>query len=272
MQLILTNSDCDVLDKAASWAVDAGFGGFKNEAQAKTVMLLALSQGEHIGRAIHEYHVINGKLVLKSESMLARFQTAGGSIKYLQYADDAVTVEATHPKGGTLAVTWDLAQAKRAGLLGNQVWAKHPRAMLKARAVTEAIRALYPACLTGALTTEELLEIEPTSHPSGVSTSGELTDLPSPQPTRKALPTPKAPPEVETHEVWSETQQALVELFAGYDHASINAFLVERQQIKPGQTFLDVPHNYAKRILANADTFREAAGIAGSPSIPVSQA
>ena len=111
MQLILTNSDCDVLDKAASWAVDAGFGGFKNEAQAKTVMLLALSQGEHIGRAIHEYHVINGKLVLKSESMLARFQTAGGSIKYLQYADDAVTVEATHPKGGTLAVTWDLAQA-----------------------------------------------------------------------------------------------------------------------------------------------------------------
>ncbi|MEI6872609.1 MAG: hypothetical protein WCL08_10035 [Verrucomicrobiota bacterium] len=201
MQLILTNSDCDVLDKAASWAVDAGFGGFKNEAQAKTVMLLALSQGEHIGRAIHEYHVINGKLVLKSESMLARFQTAGGSIKYLQYADDAVTVEATHPKGGTLAVTWDLAQAKRAGLLGNQVWAKHPRAMLKARAVTEAIRALYPACLTGALTTEELLEIaplsgderveDPSSHPSGVSASGELTPLPSPQPGRKALPIPR---------------------------------------------------------------------------------
>ena len=59
----------------------------------------------------------------------------------------------------------DVAQAKRAGLLSNQVWAKHPRAMLKARAVTEAVRALYPACLTGALTTEEAIEITATAAP-----------------------------------------------------------------------------------------------------------
>jgi hypothetical protein len=233
MQLILSNQDCDVLDKTAAWTVASGFGGFKNPEQAKLVMLLALSQGEHIGRAVHDYHVINGKLVLKSESMLSRFQNSGGIIRYTQYTDDAVTVQATHPKGGTLSVTWDVAQARRAGLLGNPVWAKHPRAMLKARAITEAVRALYPACLTGVMTTEEAIEVTATNEPMASS------------------PVPTLP---DAGEATSEHDQ-LLDLFHGLDHAHINAFLRHRGRIADGQTFRDLDPDYASLILAHPDRF-----------------
>ena len=244
MQLILSNQDCEVLDKTAAWTVAAGFGGFRNPEQAKLVMLLALSQGEHIGRAVHDYHVINGKLVLKSEAMLSRFQNSGGIIRYTRYTDEAVTVEATHPKGGTLSVTWDVAQAKRAGLLSNQVWAKHPRAMLKARAVTEAVRALYPACLTGALTTEEAIEITATAAP-----------LPAAQPVLATEPVSEAqtlPPPA------TGLQAELVELFKEIDNAAIDTFLKLRGRIGEGQSFRDLDDQYAALILAQPDRFMAA--------------
>ena len=240
MQLTLTNNECEGIDRAASWTVAAGFGGFKNPEQAKLVMLLALSQGEHIGRAVHDYHVINGKLVLKSESMLSRFQHSGGTIRYTQYTDEAVTVEATHPAGGTLAVTWDIAQAKRAGLLGNQVWAKHPRAMLKARAVTEAVRALYPACLTGVMTAEEAIELQAV-------------------PVQAVAVQPVSAPEAETHEVCEASVfDQLDQLFFESDHLEINDFLMRRGKISQPQTYRDLDPAYAKLILKNPERFFDA--------------
>jgi len=121
---------------------------------------------------------------------------AVGQPDYLS-SREAVTVEATHPKGGTLSVTWDVAQAKRAGLLSNQVWAKHPRAMLKARAITEAVRALYPACLTGALTAEEVIEITAPAPPyrqrSRPSQRNRCPKRTFPKPEKLAKPTSPPP-------------------------------------------------------------------------------
>jgi hypothetical protein len=46
----------------------------------------------------------------------------------------------------------------------------------------------------------------------------------------------------------------LAELFAGKDD-QVNAFLLARQQIKPGQTWRDVPAEYAQRVLGATDRF-----------------
>ena len=255
MQLTLTNNECEGIDRAASWTVAAGFGGFKNPEQAKLVMLLALSQGEHIGRAVHDYHVINGKLVLKSESMLSRFQHSGGTIRYTQYTDEAVTVEATHPAGGTLAVTWDIAQAKRAGLLGNQLWAKHPRAMLKARAVTEAVRALYPACLTGVMTTEEAIELQTVPVQSMPVQAVPVQAVP----VQTVSVQPVSAPEAETHEVCEASVfDQLDHLFFESDHLEINGFLARRGKITKSQTYRDLDPAYAKLILRNPERFFDA--------------
>ena len=46
----------------------------------------------------------------------------------------------------------------------------------------------------------------------------------------------------------------LAELFAGKEN-EVNAFLAAREQIKAGQTWRDVPAEYAQRILAEPDKF-----------------
>lgn len=51
----------------------------------------------------------------------------------------------------------------------------------------------------------------------------------------------------------------LGELFTGKD-AEVNAFLLARQQIKPGQTWRDVAPDYAQRVLAKPDDFLRAVG------------
>ena len=158
-QEIISNEQVSSLERIAAIVAKSGMGGFKTPEQATVAMLLALAEGIPLGRIIHEYHVINGRLSLRSECMLARFQKAGGSIQYIEHTDNCVSVTASHPKGGSLTVTWTLDRARKAGLTSNPTWNKHPAAMLTARAIAEAIRAVYPACLSGIITEDEAVEI-----------------------------------------------------------------------------------------------------------------
>ena len=158
-QEIISNEQVDSLERIAAIIAKSGMGGFKTPEQATVAMLLALAEGIPLGRVIHEYHVINGRLSLRSECMLARFQKAGGVIQYVEHTDTCVSVTASHPKGGALTVTWTIERARKAGLTSNPTWTKHPAAMLTARAVAEAVRAVYPACLSGIIAEEEAVEI-----------------------------------------------------------------------------------------------------------------
>jgi hypothetical protein len=104
---------------------------------------------------MQEYHVINGKPSLSSQAMLARFQLAGGTAKWIKRTATEATLYVSHKQGGELEVTWNIDRAKRAGLLVNPSWTKYPEAMLSARCISEAIRAVFPACLGGMYSIEE---------------------------------------------------------------------------------------------------------------------
>ena len=177
-QDIISNAQVDSLERIAAIIAKSGMGGFKTPEQATVAMLLALAEGIPLGRVIHEYHVINGRLSLRSECMLARFQKAGGAVEYLVHNDTEVSLTASHPKGGALTVVWTIERARKAGLTSNPTWTKHPAAMLTARATAEAVRAVYPACLSGILAEEEAVEITtpPTHNGNGSH------PLPAPEP------------------------------------------------------------------------------------------
>ena len=132
---LISTQQLDVLERIAAVIAKSGMGGFKTQEQALVALFLAIAEGIPFGRVIHEYHVINGRLTLRSECMLARFQRAGGSIEYVVHNDTEVSVNASHPKGGSLTVTWTIERARKAGLTANPTWQKHPAAMLNARAV-----------------------------------------------------------------------------------------------------------------------------------------
>lgn len=133
----------------------SGMYGIKSPEMAMTLMFQAQAEGIHPAKAMQEYHVINGKPSLSSQAMLSRFQLAGGIAKWLKRTATEATLHVEHKQGGELDVTWDIDRAKRAGLLGNPSWSKYPEAMLSARCISEAIRAVFPACLGGMYSVEE---------------------------------------------------------------------------------------------------------------------
>jgi hypothetical protein len=155
----ITQDQISSLERIALIIAKSGMGGFRTPEQATAALLLALAENIPLGRVLHEYHVINGRLSLRSECMLARFQKAGGCLQYIERNDAAVSVQVSHPRGGSLSVTWTIDRARKAGLTTNPTWQKHPTAMLSARAVAEAIRAVYPACLSGIITEAEAEEL-----------------------------------------------------------------------------------------------------------------
>ena len=133
----------------------SGMYGIKSPEMAMTLMFQAQAEGIHPCKAMQEYHVINGQPSLSSQAMLARFQLAGGVAKWVKRTATEATLHVEHKQGGELDVTWNIDRAKRAGLLGNPSWTKYPEAMLSARCISEAIRAVFPACLGGMYSIEE---------------------------------------------------------------------------------------------------------------------
>ena len=149
------------MQQMAEVAASSKMFGFKSTQEALAIMLLCQGEGLHPAIAMRDYHVIQGRPALKADAMLARFQQAGGAVKWDVYTDQEVTGTFSHPSGGSLAVTWTLTHAKQIGIANKDNWRNYPRAMLRARCISEGIRAVYPGCVVGVYTPEEVQDFQP---------------------------------------------------------------------------------------------------------------
>lgn len=139
----------------------SGLFGVKNADQALALMALCEAEGLHPAIAVRDYHIINGKPALKADAMMARFQAAGGRVKWTAMSDERVCGEFSHPAGGTVEIDWDAKRATTAGFWGKDNWKKFPRAMLRARVISEGIRSVFPGVVVGTYTPEEVADFEP---------------------------------------------------------------------------------------------------------------
>lgn len=163
------------IQQMAEVAATSKMFGFKNQQEAMAIMLLCQAEGLHPAIAMRDYHVIQNRPTLKADAMLARFQQAGGSVNWKEYTDEQVTGVFTHPSGGTLEVTWTLAQAKSIGIANKDNWRNYPRAMLRARVLSEGIRSVYPGCVVGVYTPEEVQDFTP---PKNMGTAERVDAVP----------------------------------------------------------------------------------------------
>ena len=165
---------------------DSGLFGIKSEAAAFSLMCIAQADGIPPIKAAVQYHIIDGKPSLKSEAMLARFQASGGKIRWKERTPQRCTLWLEHPQAGEIEVTWDIERAKAAGLAGRNTWKAYPAQMMSARCISEGIRALYPVCVGGFYTPEEVRDFDaPPPAPQPES--------PNPAKAAKAaMPKPKA--------------------------------------------------------------------------------
>lgn len=179
------------MERMAAVIAQSGLFGIKTPTQALALMLIAQAEGLHPATAARDYHVINGRPALKADAMLAKFQAAGGKVQWHEYTDVSVAATFSHPQGGAVKIGWTIDQAGRAGLTGRDVWKQYPRAMLRARVISEGIRTVYPGVLAGMYTPEEVRDMAevPVPHDPGCPA---LPALPSPLPTTVAYDVDKA--------------------------------------------------------------------------------
>jgi len=170
----------EVLEKMAQYIARSGLFGIKTAEQAVALMIVAQAEGRHPGSVAADYHIIQGRPSLKADTMLARFQQNGGCVKWDTYTDSKVVGTFTHPQGGSVTVDWDMDRARRAGLGSKDNWKTYPRAMLRARVISEGIRTVLPGVLGGMYTPEEVQDFAPVS--------------PAPTPPEEAETTPEMSP------------------------------------------------------------------------------
>lgn len=157
------------MEKMAVAVVDSGLFGVKRKEEALALMLIAQAEGSHPAIAARDYHIIQGRPALKADAVLARFQTAGGSVKWEEYTDERVTGTFSHPAGGSVAVTWTYAMAEKIGLTRKDNWRNYPRAMLRSRCISEGVRTVFPGVVSGVYTDEETEDFKPLPKASTVT-------------------------------------------------------------------------------------------------------
>jgi len=153
------------MQQMAEVAAGSRMFGFKNPQEALAIMLLCQGENMHPAVAMRDYHVIQGRPALKADAMLARFQQAGGTVQWKEYTDEKVTGLFSHPQGGSLELSWTLRQAKEIGIANKDNWKNYPRAMLRARVISEGIRSVFPGCVVGVYTPEEVQDFQPNPEP-----------------------------------------------------------------------------------------------------------
>ena len=155
------------LERMAEAVAASKLFGLVNKEQAFALMLVAQAEGLHPATAARDYHVIQGRPTLKADAMLGRYLNSGGSVEWHEHTDAKVSATFKHPQGGTLKIEWDMARAKAAELGGRDMWKKYPRQMLRARVISEGVRATNPNVAIGLYTPEEVGDFEPAGGPKG---------------------------------------------------------------------------------------------------------
>lgn len=149
------------LDRMATAVAASKLFGMQSKEQALALMLVAQAEGLHPATAARDYHIIQGRPALKADAMLARYLASGGKVEWHEHTDAKVAATFSHPQGGSLRIDWDMERAKKAGLGDKDMWKKYPRQMLRARVISEGIRATNPAVAVGMYTPEEIQDFEP---------------------------------------------------------------------------------------------------------------
>ena len=150
----------EVIERMATIGNKSGLFGVKTAEQAAALMLIAQAEGTSPALALRDYHVISGRPTLKADAILARFQQAGGKVRWLKLTEQEAVAVFSHPAGGDVEISWTMEMAKKAQLLGNQTWQKYSRAMLRSRCISEGVRTVYPGVVCGVYTPEEIESID----------------------------------------------------------------------------------------------------------------
>jgi hypothetical protein len=247
-------------------------------------------QGKSPLQLVREYHLIGGRLSDRADSMLAKFQTAGGKFRILVRTPEECAIELTREgQTWTSRVTWDELQreafvwSNKAGPDGKPLPKRNystPRLRMQtmwARVVSDGVRTIAPAVVAGLYTPEEIAdEREPSAlalpapvvadDPIDVSPVN-IVSFPAAQPTPAAPTSPQtsrpvesqpdaAPAPAQAPPALSFSPLDLGRAIAGIEDDAVS-YLVAHNHLPDGATLEKCKPAIAARVIKYPDQFRK---------------
>jgi hypothetical protein len=151
------------LVEAGSRMVKTGFlpDHIRTGEQFAAIVLTGREMGIPAMRAIRSLMIVKGNVVEKADSQLARFKESGGRAEFEVLDETRAVLHLTHPNGDKHTETWTVDDSRKAGLTGGN-HSKFPRAMIRSRCITAALKSIGWGGAVGNYDPDELREAMPT--------------------------------------------------------------------------------------------------------------
>jgi hypothetical protein len=189
-------SEWQTLVQMASMLVPTGFlpSTIKTPEQAVAVMLKARELGIPPLYGLSNIVVVQGKPTCSAELMLA--------LVYRDHGDNALIVEESTPEAcrvtyrrrawpAAKSFAFTLEDGRRAKLVGKDIWAQYPQAMLRARCISAVARLAFPDSIAGMYLPDELgAEVRVTDEGTV-----EVAAVPPSEALREGVPVPPVTPD-----------------------------------------------------------------------------
>lgn len=159
----------DQISRLATSVVKSGLYGIRSQDQAETLMHLCVAKGLHPIEAVERYHIIDNRPSMSAAAMHAEFQRQGGRIVWSRTDGRECVATFSHPHHAPtpLELRKTFAEMDAAGVTRNSRgelkdnWRKFPAQMLRARLISEGVRAILPGVVCGIYTPEEIMDFGP---------------------------------------------------------------------------------------------------------------
>jgi hypothetical protein len=232
----------DAIQKMGEMIWGSGMFGCVKPEQGMVLAMTCLAEGKAPLELAKTYHIIEGKLTMRSDAMLGRFLSAGGKVKWITRNNDEVKALWSH-EGSEIEIGVTVEEMKangvalsgKGGLKDN--WRKFPRQMLTARCISEGVRLLAPQIVSGVYTPEEVQDFNSTA-----PAARQIASAPEPIIAR--------PPVVEVSDPKKEVIGRLTELLDKYE-PNATKYLLEKGYLRAGQTYHELDAMTAQRVLSN---------------------
>ena len=230
------------------WICRSGMFGADRPEQGNLLALQCIVERKPPLELAKHYHVIQGRLSLRADAMLALYRERGGKVIWKQFDANGAKAQWIYD-GNDIELAYTADDAKAAGFLparGGSGWAKFPAEMMRARLISKAVRMLCPEVVTGTYTPEEIADF---AQPSPVQVLAT-------QPQAKAVDVEVVPTTVTTDEPKLTLQAQVVELLAKADLlAAGREFLIAKGWITSNETIKDLSESRSAKILAKPEAF-----------------
>lgn len=154
---------------------------------------------------IRQYDInTQGKLTTKAHAMLAKFQLLGGVYTIVERTNDRCEIVFSFGSNKDQHFALTIQEAHESGITQGKngtkdTWKKHPKAMLFARVISDALKAVCPQVAAGIYTPEEASDFTPAEtaidfDDVSVSTAQNYDDYATPAPAPLVVSNPAVCP------------------------------------------------------------------------------